>query len=298
MESVRPDIQSETCGESAFVAVERGNYTPDGLATALTTQMQRPIVFEPTNGNCGGNNRLVVQLMGQVETLYIPQGMYDPQNLINCICSLMSEKLNLLMDVGEDDYWCPTFEGNYNMQTGTFTIASTKGQIFGLLFSQSTIGPLLGFESIDYTGNCFYSNATAIYFPITNRRFTDQIYKVVAQANDSTYRFIKTGAFQAPIVSIETVEEDSVRVYTWTKETGGCAHGFQSGDIMTIEGPVNGSVKTVPPFQGMHVVMQVYDAFSFRLGLKRVPETGKPKMIVEDNYVASHWYVTLLDHWS
>jgi hypothetical protein len=291
MESVRPDIKSETCGESAEICLKRGNYLPTGnfgLDTALTREMQRPLVIKCKN------DTLVVQLMGQIVNLTIPQGMYDPQNLIDCICREMTDAFARLARCQCDEN---TFCGTYNMTTGRFTIASKSGEIFGLLFSQSTIGYVIGFETIDLTGGCIYQSQCVVFFPINNCRFTDQIYQVVAQENEATFRFIKTGAFQAPIVHVERVGDCAVRVYTWTKETGGCAHGFQSGDIMTIEGPCGGSIVTEPPFHGMHVVERVFDAFSFQLGLSLEQtstytlSTSSSKRYSKDNDKQAHGQV-------
>lgn len=299
MESVRPDIKSETCGESAEICLKRGNYLPTGqygLDIAITKEMQRPLIFKCQN------DLLVVQLMGQIVKIYIPQGMYDPQLLIDCICKEMTEAFSRLARCQCDEN---VFCGTYDMQKGRFSLASKSGEIFGLLFSQSTCSEILGFEPIDLTGSCIYQSPCDVFFPINNRRFTDQIYRVVAQQNEATFRFVKTGAFQAPIVHVERIGDCAVRVFTWTKKTGGCAHGFQSGDIMTIEGPCRGSIKTCPPFQGMHVVEKVFDAFSFQLGLSleqmstftlsSSSETENESVSlsekhVSDTYVASHWF--------
>lgn len=254
METVRPDIKSESVGESAVVNIERGNYTPDSLADAITTKMQRPIVVKDTN------DKLVVQIMGQIETILIPPGMYDPQTLVDCICKEMNDIFSFF---AKDKHVKP-FEGAYDFRLGTFTFASKNGEIFGLLFGASNITPLLGFESVNYTGNSRYTNTDPIFYPITNRRFTDQIYQTVSQPKDSTFRFIKTGSFQCPIVKV-CASEQGLKVFTWTKKTGGAAHGFQSGDIMLIEGPASGNIRSDPPFLGMHVVLRVFDAFSFEI---------------------------------
>jgi len=267
-DAIRPDIHSQSVGESALVSVPRGNYTPGTLADCLTMEMQRPLIEK------GKNDLLTVQLMGQVVKICVPCGMYDPQNLIDVITWRMTDAYDCIKNGSENlddaEEVREKFVGDYSLKSGCFTIESTIGEAFGLLFTCSTIGALLGFEQVDLTGHCAYSSMNSIFFPVTNRRYTDQVYSVTSNRKDSTFRFTKCGAFQAPIVAVEPVDDDEeesrVRVYTYTQECGGCAHGFQVGDIMTIEG--QSVIQTEPKFVGVHVVQEVCDAFSFELCLK------------------------------
>jgi len=259
-DAIRPDIQSQTVGESALVSVSRGNYTAGTLADTITMEMQRPLIEKDKN------DLLTVQLMGQVVDICVPCGMYDPQSLLDVITWKMTDAYYCIKPGGDDE----KFTGDYCLKTGSFHIDSTIGEPFGLLFTRSTIGALLGFEQIDLTGDCAYSSMNSIFFPVTNCRYTDQVYSVTPHLKDSTFRFTKCGAFQAPIVSVEPSEhsEHRVRISTYTEECGGCAHGFQVGDIMTIEG--QDVIQTEPKFVGVHVVQEVIDAFSFELCLKIV----------------------------
>lgn len=305
---IRPDILSETVGESAMVSIPRGNYLSEPLANAITTEMQRPIIIPCKN------DLLVVQLMGQVIEIIVPPGMYDPQNLIEAIALFMNDAYySLLLDdremTAEETHRCDIFKGNYCLSTGAFTLETTNTEPFGLLFYSSTISSLLGFDNIDLTGNCCYISMHSVFFPVSNRRFTDQIYKVNSQLGTSTFRFIKAGSFQAPIVKVEPLDRDNnycgIKVYTWTEECGGAAHGFQCGDIFSIEGQKSGGIQTSPPFIGTHVVEKVLDAYSFQLALhylendcdceaaqgdtqKLKASNKKTKKKTELTYVATH----------
>lgn len=277
MRQLNPTVVSETAGESALVHVPEGNYEPNTLAAAITQEMQRPLVY------CGENDLLVAQLIGKKVNITIPPGMYTPDNLADAIAAELTREYHAL--VGETT---ERFDGYYDLECGAYTFASTKGAVFGLLFEKSTIGPLLGFDEVNLTGSCSYTSTRVVYVPVANQRYTGSIYRVLAQHDQSTFRFMKTGQFQSPIISV-IAGGGLTRCFTWTSDLGGTAHGLQVGDLVRIEGP---STAPVPNFVGIHVVERVPDAFTFDVA---GPE-GAPIEFSGEGYVVSHWQLPFFLH--
>ena len=294
---VRPTILSETVGESALVCITEGNYLPQSLAATITQEMQRPLVY------AGENDTLTIQLLGQQVTITVPCGMYTPNNLADAIATEMTCIYHKLS--GEA---CEQFQGEYDLEHGAYSFRSCHGAVFGLLFAQSTIGPLLGFDNVNLIGSCFYTSMRPVFVPVTNNRYTSSIYNVSAQLDQQTFRFLKAGQYQAPIVKLTTKGSDVIYVHTWTREKGGGAHGFQVGDLVRLEGPCQG-IRTTPQFIGVHVVENVINAFVFQIrgSLERyvdpqegdddndeesndVNVKGEKKKCTKMSYVASHWF--------
>lgn len=298
--SVYPMVVSETVGESALVCIPQGNYTPSTLAETITQEMQRPLIY------CDHNDRLVAQLLGQCVTIIMPPGMYTPDNLASAIAvQLTNEYSNLL-----HGNTCESFCGSYNMENGAYKFCSLQGAVFGLLFSKSTIGPLIGFDEVDLTGSSVYISMRAVYVPIANRRYTDSIYRVIDQHDQSTFRFLKTGQYQSPIVHTVPRKNGRVLCSTWTENLGGAAHGFQVGDLIQIDGPTSKNDNDDDDFVGAHVVEKVMDAFSFEIKssrglISRGGGSGNDSnhggkcdapSDKDDRFVASHWFLPFFIH--
>lgn len=266
-DTIRPDIHSQSVGDSALISVGRGNYNASELAEAVTTEMQRPLI------KTGLNDLLVVQVQGHFHDIHVPCGMYTPDLLIDTVADLMSQLTP-----------SRKFSGLYFQDQGVFRLESDDQVPFGLIFSRSTIGALLGFQPIDLTGNWHYTSLDAIFFPVANCRYTDQVYSVVAQCKDQRFRFTKCGAYQSPVIHLEPVRKgpqgaEGTRIHTWSMADGGCAHGFQVGDVITLN-------------DSLHVVVNVCDAFSFDICATLVDHawtTGESKD-GHQGFVVSHWF--------
>ncbi len=265
---VRPLIVSQTVGESALVCVPEGNYLPTTLATTLTQEMQRPLVYSDEN------DILTVQLLAQTITITVPPGMYTPDGLAETIADAITAQYHL---IGGNEKFC----GLYDRLHGTYSFESTQGANFGLLFSQSTIGPILGFDSVDLVGGGFYTSMRSVFVPMIHGRYTSAIYNVSAQLDQFNFRFLKTGQFQAPLVEVQNLKDHKLLISTWTPKLGGAAHGFQPGDIICIEGKQDPQQNV----GGFHLVEKVVNAFSFEIR-GHVEKEGP----LDHPHVCSHWF--------
>lgn len=280
---IRPTIVSESNGESALVTIREGLYTPSTLAESLTQEMERPLVFPE-------NDLLVAQLLGQRVEIIIPNGMYTPDSLS---ATIAMELTRVYSELGGDN---ELFWGRYNLAEGVYEFGSSNGAVFGFLFAQSTCASLLGFDRIDLTGHCFYTSMRPVYVPVANGRYTSGIYRVLSEADQFKFRYLKTGQFQAPIVKLTMINDCTV-VHTWSRKEGGLAHGLQEGDLVRIEGPEG--IVTSTGFVGVHVVKKVLSAFKYVISgtLKEyVDPQGDGSCKQKLTYVMSHWFEPFFLH--
>jgi len=261
---LRPDVGSRSVGESALVAIKEGNYDPVTLSKAITNHMHLPFIIPDKN------DLLIFQIRGRAIPIRIPPGLYTPDLLIQAIATFMEDA------DGKADY-----RGCYDVCDGIYSLENLCQEEFGLLFSRSTIGEVIGFRKVDLTGSSYYESMWSIMYPVMNGRYTNQLYQVSPEFTTSKFRFLKKGAYQTRVVAVEPVAEKKLRLFTHTKEKGGGSHGLQAGDIVQLEGPcpiggspAEGVMNTVPAWNEWHVVDKVIDAYTFELALKYI--SGDP----------------------
>lgn len=239
--------------ESYTATVSTGNYTPDGLATALQTALNQPTVV------LDENDEFAFREMNSatVHTVKLPPGTYTPETLAIEIAAQMNAALDIVNE----------YEVCYDQSLACFRIAGSM-MAFELQFADFPgTAELLGFVPLNQGGALSYASQHRVYFPVGKgdgsklKPFfrSNNRYQVHYDATNKQYTILLNGQPENSLVSV-TPLEDSGSIAKTTHP-----HGLDIDDIVFVTNPPVGGPFAIAT--GLYIVECVISATEVRLNM-------------------------------